>query len=70
MGWRFKAIAEECKILERIVYMIQSNLLRYGSIRKPYFRQLGQARKLSKADEDALFDYLLSQGWRQQEEMV
>ncbi|KAK9237063.1 DDE superfamily endonuclease-domain-containing protein [Lipomyces kononenkoae] len=48
----------------------KSNLLRYGNVRKPYFRQLGRARKLSQDDENALFEYLRSQGWRQQAELV
>lgn len=36
----------------------------------PQLRKLGRARKLSNGDEEALFEYLLSQGWRQQDELV
>jgi hypothetical protein len=68
--WKVEAIAKECSISARIVYSIQSNLLRYRSIRKLYFQTLNHSRRLSKADEEALFEYLLSQGWRQQEELV
>jgi len=43
--------------------------MRYGSVRKPHYRTLGRAKKLSKADEEALFEYLLHEGWRQQDEI-
>lgn len=70
MGWKPEVVAAECNISARTVYTIQSNLIRYGSVRKPYFRKLGRARLLSEADEDALFEYLLAQGWRQQDELI
>ena len=34
------------------------------------YRKLGRARKLLKTDETALFEYLMAEGWRQQDEMV
>ena len=43
--------------------------MRYGSVRKPHYRILGRTKKLSKADEEALFEYLLHEGWRQQDEI-
>jgi hypothetical protein len=43
--------------------------MRYGSVRKPHYRTLGRAKKLSKVDEEALFEYLLYEGWRQQDEI-
>ena len=46
------------------------NLLRYGSIRAPAVRKLGRPRRLTTADEDAVLELLLSEGWRQQEEIV
>ena len=70
LGWKIKDIARECGTSQTTAYKIEVNLARYGSARKPYFRRLGRARKLSKADEDALFEYLLSQGWRSQAEVV
>src|SRR6267378_7708895 len=69
LGWKCKAIATECGISSRSVYRIQENLMRYGSVRKPHCRTLGRAKKLSKADEEALFEYLLHEGWRQQDEI-
>src|SRR6266446_6135802 len=63
------AIATECGISSRSVYRIQENLMLYGSVRKPHYRTLGRAKKLSKADEEALFEYLLHEGWRQQDEI-
>lgn len=56
-------------ISSRSVHRIQENLMRYGSVRKPHYRTLGRAKKLSKADEEALFEYLLHEGWRQQDEI-
>ncbi|OXV10919.1 hypothetical protein Egran_01324 [Elaphomyces granulatus] len=35
-----------------------------------YASKLGRARKLSKTDETALFEYLMAEGWRQQDEIV
>jgi hypothetical protein len=32
--------------------------------------KLGRARKFSKADETVLLEYLMAEGWRQQDEMV
>lgn len=61
LGWSEAKIAEECRVHLSTVYRIRSNLVTYGSVRKPYYRQLGRARKLSKADEDALFEWLLSE---------
>ena len=37
---------------------------------KPRYRQLGRSPKLSEADKQALFECLLREGWRQQDEMV
>jgi hypothetical protein len=64
LGWKCKAIATECGISSRSVYRIQENLMRYGSA---HYRALWRAKKLSKADEEALFEYLLHEGWRQQD---
>jgi transposase len=70
LGWKPAAIANECGVSEGTVYRIQRNLLLYGSVRKPGFRQLGRPLKLTEADEDALFEWLLHENWREQEEMV
>lgn len=69
LGWKCEAIATECGISSRSVRRIQENVIRYGSVRKPQHRTLGRARKLSKYDEEALFEYLLHEGWRQQDEI-
>ena len=55
---------------QQTVYTVENNLMGYGSVRKPLYRKLGRARKLSKADETALFEYLMAEGWRQQDEIV
>lgn len=70
LGWRPDNIASECHVAVRTVYNIQNNLMRYGSVCRPHYRQLGRAHKLSDADEEALFQYLLSEGWRSQDELV
>jgi len=44
--------------------------MRYGSIRRPHYRVLGRPRKLCQADEDAMFELLLSEGWHYQDELV
>ena len=70
LGWDIKNIAEQCNVSQQTVYTVENNLMRYGSVHKPLYRKLGRARKLSKADETALFEYLMVEGWRQQHEMV
>ena len=42
----------------------------HGSAKAPRYRKLGRAWKLTKADEDTLFEYLLSEGWRYQDEII
>ncbi len=42
----------------------------HGSIRVPPLRRLGRPRKLTSADEEVLLGLLLSEGWRQQKELV
>ena len=64
------SVAKEAQVSRATVYRLQRNILVHGSARTSGFRSLGRARKLSKADEAALFEYLLSEGWRQQEELV
>jgi len=70
LGWDVKNIAEQCNVSQQTVYTVENNLMRYGSVRKPLYRKLGRARKLSKTDETAMFEYLMAEGWRQQDEMV
>lgn len=70
LGWDISDIAAECQVSDRTVFRIQANLFRYGSIRPPRFRKLGRDRKLSSADEEALFQYLLGSGWCHQDEMI
>ncbi|KAL4860806.1 hypothetical protein BDV12DRAFT_181088 [Aspergillus spectabilis] len=62
LGWKPEAIAAEVQVSKRRVERIQHNLIGHGSVRKPRFRALGRPHKLSKADEDALFQYLLVEG--------
>lgn len=69
LGWKCEAIASACNVSRATIFRYQSNLLRYGSLRKPAYQSLGRARKLSQADEDAVFEYLLHESWRQQDEV-
>jgi hypothetical protein len=60
LGWDVKNIGEQCNVSQQTVYTVElNNLMRYGSV----YRKLGRARKLSKADETALFEYLMAEGW-------
>lgn len=70
LRWPVKAISEDLGISVQSVYNIQSNMLRYGSVSKPHYRILGRSRKLSAADEDAVFAWLLQEGWRCQDEII
>ena len=70
LAWRPDAIAEECHVSSSTVYNIERNLMLYGSTAKPRYRQLRRSPKLSEADKQALFECLLREGWRQQDEMV
>ena|SRR6186713_3085796 len=69
LGWSAQDIAEDCRISLRSAYMQANNLLRYGSMRRPALRKLGRPRKLTAADESAVLEHLLRQGWMQQEEV-
>jgi hypothetical protein len=44
------------------VYKLTNNLLRYGSLKALGYRKLGRPRKLTAADEEAVFELLLSEG--------
>jgi transposase len=70
LGWTPHAIAADCRVSLRTVQRFARNLLQYGSIRVPAIRKLGRPRRLTTADEDAVLEMLLSEGWRQQEEIV
>jgi transposase len=70
LGWKPNAIAQTLKISRTKAYKFEENLLRYGSLRAPRSAKQGRPCKLTKADEKALFEYLLSEGWRQQDELV
>src|SRR2546423_2774682 len=62
-------IASQCGVSLSSVYRIRQNLWKYASSRAPRYRKLGQPPKLTKADKDALFEWLAQEGWRDQAEM-
>src|SRR5439155_17855105 len=70
LGWPAHDIAAECRVHPATVYRMARNLLQYGGIRAPAVRKLGRPRRLTTADEDTVLELLLSEGWRQQEEIV
>jgi transposase len=52
------------------VYTSHQNLIRYGGAVKPQFASAGRPRRLSKADERAVLEWILGEGWRDQDEIV
>ena len=70
LGWSPHAIAADCHVHLATVYKLTNNLLQYGSIKAPGYRKLGRPRNLTTADEEAVFEFLLSEGWRQQDEIT
>ena len=70
LAWHPDNIAVECGVSLQTIYNIQNNLVRYGSTGKPQYQLLGRPSKLTVADKQALFDWLLREGWRHQNEMV
>ena len=65
LGWMSHAIAADCRVSIRTVTRMARNLLQYGGIRAPAIRKLGRPRRLTSADEDAVLELLLVEGWRQ-----
>jgi transposase len=70
LGWRPEAISKEIFIPVRTIRYWESNLLRYGSSLPPRNRTFGRPRKLTRADEDALFNILAIDGWMMHDEMA
>jgi transposase len=64
------AIAPAVGISRRTAFNWHSNLLKYGSIRKPSQLPIGRLHKLSLSDERALLDELHSTSWMYQDEMI
>jgi transposase len=65
LGWTSHAIAADCRVSIRTVTRMARNLLQYGGICTPVIRKLGRPRQLTSADEDAVLELLLVEGWRQ-----
>jgi transposase len=70
LGWLPKTIAAKLAISTSVVTSIERNLKTYGSIRPPQLLPRGRPYQMTLADEDALLEYILSYGWRSQDEMV
>lgn len=58
LAWRPDAIALEVHCSAKVVYSIEQNLFMYGSPFRPQFRPKGAPRKITKAAEDSLKEYL------------
>ena len=70
LGWGYHDIALECRCSLVTVYRVANNLLLHGSSRPPQLRKLGRPRKLTPADEDAVWDLLLEEGWQSLSEVA
>jgi transposase len=70
LHWRPIAIAAEVKCDVTVVYRIQQNLFIYGQSVRPHFHPKGAPRRICKAAENSLFQYLEEQPWTQQKEMI
>jgi transposase len=70
LGWPVADIAIQVRVSPTAVYNTLQNLVRYGAPVKPQFSKVGRPRKLSQADEDRVFEWLLEEGWRDQDEIV
>lgn len=70
LGWPAHAIAADCRVHLSTVYNQANNFLQYSSIKAPGLRKLRQPRKLTTADEEAVLELLLAEGWRRQDEIV
>ena len=69
LGYSPHDVAYECRCCLKTVYNYINNLLKYGSVKKPLVRTLGRPRTLTSADEEALFEMLVSEGWRMLDEI-
>ena len=70
LGWSPHDIAAECRVHIATAYRYIRNLRLYGSPRGLAVCKLGRPRKLTRADEEALLELLLMEGWRFLDEMV
>ena len=70
LGWAPKAIARTLGISPHTVWSIERNMMTHGSMRKPQLYPRGRRKTMALADEDAMLQYLLTFGWRTQEELV
>jgi transposase len=70
LGWKPAAIAAKVNISTKTIQRMEQNLHTFGSMRPPQFHTRGRPYKMTLADEDALLEYLLTFGWRTQDEMA
>ncbi|KAL4878020.1 hypothetical protein BJY04DRAFT_221592 [Aspergillus karnatakaensis] len=66
-GWTTKAIAAEVGVCTQTVVRLRDNLMKHGSVKAPRFKKLGRPRRLTRADEDALFEWLKADAEAEQE---
>lgn len=69
-GMKVNDIASSIGISRAIAFRWQQNLMRYGSIRKPFARVKGRPYITSIDDEKAFLEALSLNGWMIQDEMV
>ena len=70
LNWKPKAIQNATNVAPRTIYRWESNILAYGSAVNPFGVPMGRPQSLTIADEDALLQTLLHDGWMQQDEMI
>jgi len=69
-AWRPDAIAKAVGCGVSTVYLIQANLSIYGSPFRPQSRPKGCPRKITKAVEETLIEYINESPWALQKEMA
>lgn len=70
LGWPAAEIAKRVRVSPTTVYKTHQNLVRYGAAVKPRLAKSGRPLKLSQADEDRVFQWMLEEGWKDQDEIV
>jgi hypothetical protein len=70
LGWDDEKIANEVHCHPWTVKQACRNLQLYDSYKKPRYRLLGAPQRVSDADEAALLQWLLEEGWRYQDEII
>jgi transposase len=70
LGWKPQAIADREGCSLSMIYKMEQTILTYGTLRKPIQGKLGRPLKVSREDEEALFDEMVRSGWMYQDEIA